>query len=315
MASPSSKNKLETIGTVLKDIFSALREGIVFFLFLVLILGVLLWPDAFNRKLSAAGIAKLSIPGLELVLRDSSEKTQEAAKIITELKKQLEEHRVEINKLASKVSDNTLKMSVEQLKAGVEESIKVAGNADKSIQESVLAQQNARKQVAATDKSGIITDTDEPTIKIERMTPSQLITSFCVPPKTAGTDLDFKVGEDNPMIVDVTVSGNNNDRTFDATIHMRAKEKSNDNTTVEKNCPVTLYKAPEGYKIINVKPEGTSVLTKEIITQGPHKYPGSAGDIVRSFTIYGDREGDEEAGIWTKVEVEWNELEITLKKR
>ncbi len=114
------------------------------------------------------------------------------------------------------------------------------------------------------------------------------------------------------MGIVVKTYGNNNGRTLDVNIFVRAEEKGNDQTTVEGDCWVTLYTAPLDSRIINVRPGGPSLLSETITKQGDISYPRGEGEIAKNFIVFSDRDGDD-AEIYTRVEVD--ELEITLEKR
>lgn len=134
-----------------------------------------------------------------------------------------------------------------------------------------------------------------------------------MPPKTKG-DRDFDTDDDEPMSVDVRGNLHITEQLINCRVYMKAEEEESDYTTVEGWSEWSrAYAAPKGWKIIDVRPRENSKHTSKITDHGVHRYSRPAGEVVKYFEVWGDRKGDD-AGVYTKVEVHWNKLEIILEE-
>ncbi|ERN40905.1 hypothetical protein KR51_00025530 [Rubidibacter lacunae KORDI 51-2] len=135
-----------------------------------------------------------------------------------------------------------------------------------------------------------------------------------IPKKVGRGDADFNTHDDEHM--SVVVRGVFEIREFDilSRVFMHAKEERHDWTEVrEWSLPAAVYKAPKGWKIVEVRPRANSRHTANITTHDAQSYSRPAGEIVSTFQVWGDRNGDE-AGTWTRVRVHWRAIEIDLEQ-
>ncbi len=138
----------------------------------------------------------------------------------------------------------------------------------------------------------------------------------CQPPKVAG-DADFSTGQGNPADIALRAWIANTGQRIVGNVFFQARERGGDNTTVSGTCDGLLYSAPENWKIISVRPSDPSPvddLLKVPMTTGQMLFPRPAGEVAESFYVYLDRAGDE-AGIWTRVEVRWRQLEAEIEEQ
>lgn len=134
-----------------------------------------------------------------------------------------------------------------------------------------------------------------------------------MPPKTRG-DRDFDTDDDEPMSVDVRGNLHITEQFINCRVYMKAEEEESDYTTVKGWSDWSrAYTAPNGWKIVDVRPRENSKHTSEITDHDVHRYSRPAGEVVNYFEVWGDRKGDD-AGVYTKVEVYWRKLEITLEE-
>lgn len=127
-------------------------------------------------------------------------------------------------------------------------------------------------------------------------------------------DRDFDTNDDEPMKVTVWGDVDITEQFISCRVYMYAKEEKYDYTTVSGFSGWhRAYTAPKGWKIIDVRPRENSRYTCKITDQDDHQYSRPAGEVVKYFKVWGDRKGDD-AGVYTKVEVYWNKLEIILEE-
>jgi hypothetical protein len=133
-----------------------------------------------------------------------------------------------------------------------------------------------------------------------------------MPPKIGRGDADFDTHDNEHMSLEVrgelSVSGSQ----ILCRIYMHAREERDDWTEVGGWSDwAVAYTAPAGWKITNVNPQQASVQTANIAANGLFTYPRPSGEVVSQFNVWGDRDGDE-AGNWTRVEVHWHPVDVTL---
>lgn len=129
-----------------------------------------------------------------------------------------------------------------------------------------------------------------------------------------GGDKDFNTNDGNPMHVNLLGILNNDGQSISSQIYMKAREHDDDYTQVESWSPASvIYKAPNGWEIIDFQPSAVSNAEGDITEHGKIDYSRPAGEVISTFQVWGDRDGDE-AGTYTHVVADWRELHVTIKQ-
>ncbi len=134
------------------------------------------------------------------------------------------------------------------------------------------------------------------------------------PPRHTGGDRDFDTGEDDPT--DLVLRGEIwvTEQRIDNRTYMYAREVKSDYTTVEGwSSWGNAYTAPNGWRIIEVRPTVGSEHTAKVTVQGRLTYHRPAGEVVDYFEVWLDSDGNE-AGTWTRVTTHWRPLNITIEE-
>jgi hypothetical protein len=126
-----------------------------------------------------------------------------------------------------------------------------------------------------------------------------------MPPHTWG-DRDFSTDDDEHMSIDVRGILDIEESWINCQVYMKATAEGWSNWA-------RAYTAPFNWRIIDVRPSMNSRQTANITVHGDITYYRPTGEVVTRFIVWGDRDGDE-AGTWTKVEVHWTPLNITLEE-
>lgn len=135
-----------------------------------------------------------------------------------------------------------------------------------------------------------------------------------VPSHTGRGDRDFDTDDDEHMDVGIRVETRVADNQLLRNIYMSAHEPRDDWTTAEQESGWQVaYAPPPGWQIQSVTPLGVFENKWQINDHGPVTFSVGNAGMVQSVVIYGDGEG-EEAGTKTKVEVEFNPVEIVLQE-
>lgn len=139
-------------------------------------------------------------------------------------------------------------------------------------------------------------------------------TSF-MPPKVGNGDRDFNTHDDEHMSLDARGEISLSDASvLKCRVYMRAREERSDWTEVAGYSPwFVAYSAPAGWRIASFRPNSNSRHTANITTNGELIYSRPAGEVVQRFQVWGDRGGDE-AGTWTRMEVQWRTMEVTIEQ-
>lgn len=147
-----------------------------------------------------------------------------------------------------------------------------------------------------------------------RLEYSSLQNYVYIPPRVYG-DGDFDTDEDNFMAVNLAGGINVQDTFIDGHVYMRAQEREDDYTTVEGWSDWhRLYDAPPGWQIVAVRPQSDSHESQNILTHGEQSpYWRPAGEVVEKFIVFGDTD-DDEADFYTRVDVYWRPLEVTIRE-
>lgn len=175
---------------------------------------------------------------------------------------------------------------------------------------------NGITKIVATWKNS---DSSLPQVVVVPWTPAQKVETFnmgatpMMPPRVGG-DMDFDTGDGEPTEVDVIgqvrVSGN----TLQSRVYMWAQEVESDYTTVEGMSEWQVaYSAPPGWQIISYRPNANSEHKSNVTVHGELVYPQPGGEVVNRFHVWIDRD-DDEAGVWTRMEVEWRPIEVTIQQ-
>jgi hypothetical protein len=153
-AGPTSLEKMraEKVVSIVKDGLTAFRDLTVVTVFVLL----LAFPSVVNNRLADAGITKLSGPGFEVQIADSSKQTKSAGLVISDLQAKLSDYGQRLDELSDRTKDADIKSSIKQLWADVKASQTSAGVADSALKSSLLTQQQIMEQVAPArvEKSG-----------------------------------------------------------------------------------------------------------------------------------------------------------------
>ena len=139
-------------------------------------------------------------------------------------------------------------------------------------------------------------------------------TSF-MPPKIGRGDGDFNTHDNEHMSLDARGEIMLADATtLKYRVYMHAREERSDWTEVGGYSEwATAYTAPPGWRIVSFRPNSNSRHTANIIMHDDQQYFRPAGEVVQKFQVWGDHDGDE-AGTWTRVDVFWRSIEVTIEQ-
>lgn len=136
------------------------------------------------------------------------------------------------------------------------------------------------------------------------------------PPRTRG-DGDFDTGGSDPMTVNAWGEAElaSDAQRINVRVYLRAHEPRDDWTTAEGTSAWGVaYEAPANWRITSYAPNARSDVSASITTHGEQTYQRPGGEIVRSFSVFGDTDGDE-AGTWTHVVAYWRDIDVHLVER
>jgi hypothetical protein len=135
-----------------------------------------------------------------------------------------------------------------------------------------------------------------------------------VPPHTQG-DGDFNITKTYAMDVQCwakTYLDEGDNCIYDC-VYMFGGEPRSDWTNVKGTSkPRKVFSPDPGWKVVSFQPLGLSDLDVDIRDYGELHYTPS-GSVAKRFRIWGDHKGNE-AGTWTNVLVEYNEIQIILEE-
>lgn len=140
-------------------------------------------------------------------------------------------------------------------------------------------------------------------------------TSDYMPPHVAGNK-DFYTGDNSPTKLRLCGQLRIEEYVIYNRVYMFAYQlHPDDNTAVEGwDEWRRAYEARSGYRIVGASPSVEfSCIDRTVIVPEPPPFDLPGGEIVSRFKVWIDHPGDE-AGNWTRVSVEWRELNITLEK-
>ena len=150
---PTEGSKLEILGTIIRNVVSALRDSVVFFLFVLL----LFTPTTIRDRLVEAGFTKGSIAGFEwgAELESAAEQTKSIGQSV----EQASENSVliaRLNKLEREITDPTVKATVKSIEKEAQESSTKLQAVDRNVRHNFAVQQQivAKIRPSAVTKAG-----------------------------------------------------------------------------------------------------------------------------------------------------------------
>lgn len=150
----TEKGKLETFGAVMKDVVSALRDSVLFLLFVLLLFA----PASIKARLAAAGFTKGSIGGFEweAQIKSAAEQTKTVGQTVGQATENYSKLIERLGELEKKVTDPTVKAEVKNIGVVAETSRVELTTADRTLKRSLATQQQVVAQMALSvvDDSG-----------------------------------------------------------------------------------------------------------------------------------------------------------------
>lgn len=140
------KSKFETVGTAIKDVISALRDSVLFLLFLLLLFA----PTIIKNRLVAAGFTKGSIGGFEweAQIKSSAEQTKAVGQTVDQAGDNYEKLIERLSELEKRVTDPNVKATVKSIGKAAEASRTELTGADRALKRSLAAQQQIVAQIS-----------------------------------------------------------------------------------------------------------------------------------------------------------------------
>lgn len=142
----AGKSRSETFATVLKDVVSALRDSVLFLLFILLLFA----PATIKERLVAAGFTKGSIGGLEWEAQAKSvaDQTKSVGQSVEQANVNYTKLIERLDEVEKKITDPLIKSEVKSI-GNVAETSRVALDvAGQTIKRSLAVQQQAIAQIA-----------------------------------------------------------------------------------------------------------------------------------------------------------------------
>ncbi len=147
-------SKVEIFGTVIRNLVSALRDSVVFLLFVLL----LFTPGTIRDRLVSAGFTKGSIAGFEweAELKSAAEQTKSVGQTVEQASENYEVLIERLNSLEKDVTDPIVRESVKKIEKVANESRTKLQAADRSVRHSYAVQQQivAKVNPAAVTTAG-----------------------------------------------------------------------------------------------------------------------------------------------------------------
>jgi len=133
------------------------------------------------------------------------------------------------------------------------------------------------------------------------------------PPRTGG-DADFDTGDDDPTNLEVRGELSISEQAINSRMYMYAHEVEDDYTEVKGwSSWSRAYTPPQGWRIVEVRPNVTSIHSAKVTVHGRITYSRPAGEVVDYFEVWVDSDGDE-AGTWSRAITHWRPLNITIEE-
>ena len=147
-------NKLEVFGTVIRNLVTALRDSVVFFLFVLL----LFTPTTIRDRLVEAGFTKGSIAGFEwgAQLESAAEQTKSIGESVEQASENYSSLIERLNKLEQEIADPEVKATVKSIEKEAQKSSTKLKAADRSVRHNFAVQQQlvAKIRPSAVTKAG-----------------------------------------------------------------------------------------------------------------------------------------------------------------
>jgi seryl-tRNA synthetase len=145
------RGMLGQYSAVLKDVISALRDSVLFLLFLLL----LFTPTTIKDRLVTAGFTKGSIAGFDWTaeLQISAEQTKTVGQAVSQADENYKELIERLSELEKKVKEPALKESLEKIGAEAQASRHELIAADQAVKRSLSTQQQIVEQVSPSTVS------------------------------------------------------------------------------------------------------------------------------------------------------------------
>ena len=144
----TEKGKFETFGTVMKDVVSALRDSVLFILFLLLIFA----PITIKERLMSAGFTKGSVGGFEweAQIKSAAEQTKTVGQTVGQANENYSKLIERLSELEKKVTDPTVKAEVKNIGEVAETSRVELTTADRALKRSLATQQQVVAEIASS---------------------------------------------------------------------------------------------------------------------------------------------------------------------
>jgi hypothetical protein len=140
------KSRTEVLGAALKDVMTALRDSVLFLLFVLLLFA----PATIRDRLVEAGFTKGSIGGFEweAQIRTAAETTKSAGHTVVQATADYDKLIERLAALEKQVTDPKVRSEIQGLEAVAASSRSELASADQAIRRSLVAQQQIVTQIA-----------------------------------------------------------------------------------------------------------------------------------------------------------------------
>lgn len=148
----AGKTRPEVFSAVLKDVVSALRDSVLFLLFVLL----LFTPDTIRERMVAAGFTKGAIAGFEWAaeIKSAAEQTKTVGQAVGQATEEYTRLIERLTELEKKVTDPGVKAEVKAIGQVAESSRTELVGADRDLKRSLATQQQVVQRLApATDEA------------------------------------------------------------------------------------------------------------------------------------------------------------------
>lgn len=138
-------NYLSSFSSVLRDLISALRDALLFAVFVLLLFS----PETVKARLVEAGFTKGTIGGMEweAQVKEASDNTKSAGQTLSQAKAGYDELISRLATLENKVTNPVIQRELDSIGDAAEVSLAELASADQAIKRSLVAQQQLVNQV------------------------------------------------------------------------------------------------------------------------------------------------------------------------
>jgi hypothetical protein len=142
----TEKSRFEIFGSAVKDVVSALRDSVLFLLFLLLLFS----PTTIKERLAAAGFTKGSIGGFEweAQIKSAAEQTKTVGQAVEQASDNYGKLIERLNALEKQASDATVKDTLKNIGNEAEASRAELTVADRALKRSLAEQQQIVAQIS-----------------------------------------------------------------------------------------------------------------------------------------------------------------------